>query len=165
MSLGTNQDESPSLPRSPRLPLSPYTPSTPDYTDIDPEDDGTAYWTPLNSEIVEIDSSSDEEPPKKKLITDYLATKQSRIHSNQQGIPNFSTQLNPVNWHTNHMEGDDIIMSKQPEPAQPQLQTENAPVKRPVVYQTYTLAKKIEVVAYVKATSESLAAEHFRLGA
>jgi hypothetical protein len=111
---------------------------------------------------VEIGSSSDEEPPKKKLITDYFATKQSRIHSNQQGIPNFLTRFNPVNRHANHTEGGDII-TKQTEPTQPRLQTENAPVKRPTVYQTYTLAKKLEVVAYVKATSESLAAEHFKI--
>ena len=95
MSSGANQDESPISRRSLRLPLSPYTPSTPDYMDTDPEDDGTVYRSPIDSEVVQISSSPDKEPPKNKLITDYFATKQSQIPSNQQGIPNFLAHFNP----------------------------------------------------------------------
>ena len=73
-----------------RLPLSPYTPCTPE-PKLYPLEENTGYWSP--DEIVELESSSDEEAPHpKKLITDYFTFKQMK----QGNFPNFLKRFEPA---------------------------------------------------------------------
>ena len=147
---------------SPRLPLSPYTPCTPEPELYPLEEENTSYWSP--DEIVELESSSDEEPPHpKKFITDYFTFKQMK----QGNFPNFLKRFEPAPakcGQENHRQ--DAIGNVQ-EPSWQQLYSknyeENSSTSRSAVYKSYTLSKKLEVLVYVKANSETKAAEHFKI--
>ena len=141
-------------PRSPRLPNSPYTPSTPEQeVHFSGEEEG--HWS--QSEIVELGSSSDDSPPKKTLISHYFKETQSLTRSSQ--FPNCLRRYNPTPVKSTC--GPEQSMQRRPTGASESSTVPSTGKERSTVYKSYTFAQKLEVLAYVKANSQSNAAEHF----
>jgi hypothetical protein len=79
-------------PRSPRLPDSPYPQSTPEQeVYFSGEEEGN--WSP--SDVVELGSSSDDSPPRKKTLITHYFSKEAQPSTRSSQLPNFLKRYNP----------------------------------------------------------------------
>jgi hypothetical protein len=110
-------------------------------------------WSP--SEIVELGSSFDDSPPPKKMLITHYFSKETQSSSHLSQLSNFLRKYSPRTVQ---------FASEQSTQAQPTVGSGSSlPTgkTRSTVYKSYTLGQKLEVLAYVKAHSESKATKHF----
>ena len=152
-------------PRLPRSPCTPCTPCTPEPELYPSEEEGnTGYWSPDDTVMLE-SSSNEERPHPKKFITDYFTVKPGP--PKQGNFPNFLKRFKPVPVRSGQENRTQDVIGNVPEPSRQQLYSqkyeERSSTSRSAVYKSYTLGKKLEVLAYVKTNSETKAAEHFKI--
>ena len=97
-----------------------------------------------------------------------LTTSQSNLVQQSREIsPNFLKQFKPVPVRSGQENRTQDVIGNVPEPSRQQLYSqkyeERSSTSRSAVYKSYTLGKKLEVLAYVKTNSETKAAEHFKI--